>query len=353
MEQAQTIAQPAKVDYARIATEEAFAPPEMLKIWRKILDGADPDPGFVSLIGFYMSSPSARARHIIECLQDLDQLRLQHMDEAGIDRQVIALTSPGVQVMDKDTAVSFAQVANDQLSEAVRKHPTRFSGMVAIAPQDPAAAAKEIERGVQELGLTGIIVNSHTQGEYLSDPKFWEIFEAAQANDTPIYLHPNTPPRNMIGPFLECGLDGAIYGFGVETGMHALRLITAGVFDRFPKLQIILGHMGEALPFWSYRLDYMHRATVVSKRYASMQPIKKKPSEYLRENFYITNSGVASEPAIKFTQDMMGADRVMYAMDYPYQHAVEEVSILDGMAISAEDKKRFFQSNAEAAFRLK
>lgn len=351
--QDQAIAKPIKADYARIATEEAFAPPEMLKIWRKILEGPDPDPGFVSLIGFYMSSQSARARHIMECLQDLDQLRLQHMDEAGIERQVIALTSPGVQVMDKATAVSFAQTANDQLSEAVRKHPTRLSGMVAIAPQDPAAAAKEIERGIQTLGLTGIIINSHTHGEYLSDPKFWEIFEAAEANDTPIYLHPNTPPRNMIGPFLDCGLDGAIYGFGVETGMHALRMITAGVFDRFPKLQIVLGHMGEALPFWSYRLDYMHRATVVSKRYASMLPIKKKPSDYLRENFYITNSGVASEAAIKFTQDMMGVDRVMYAMDYPYQHSIDEVNILDGMSMSADDKMRFFQSNAEAAFKLK
>jgi 2,3-dihydroxybenzoate decarboxylase len=344
---------PGKVSYARIATEEAFAPAEMLKIYRKILEGSDPDPGFVSLIGFYMSSKSARARHIMECLQDLDQLRIRHMDEAGIDRQIIALTSPGVQVMDTDTAVSFARVANDELAAAVRKHPTRFSGMVAIAPQNPAEAAKEIERGVNKLGLTGVIINSHTNGEYLSDPKFWEIFEAAEANNTPIYLHPNTPPRNMIAPFLECGLDGAIYGFGVETGMHALRIITAGVFDRFPKLQMILGHMGEALPFWSYRLDYMHRATVVSERYASMRPIKRKPSDYLRENFYITNSGVASEPAIKFTQDMMGVDRVMYAMDYPYQHAIDEVIALDNMTLTAEDKKRFFQSNAEAAFMLK
>ncbi|MDB5916136.1 MAG: amidohydrolase family protein [Massilia sp.] len=344
---------PAKVDYARIATEEAFAPAEMLSIYRKILDGPNPDPGFVSLLGFYMTSQSERARFIMEGLQDLDQLRIQHMDEAGIDRQIIALTSPGVQVMDKGTAVSFARVANDELAAAVRKHPTRFSGMIAVAPQDPAAAAKEIERGVTKLGLTGVIINSHTQGEYLSDPKFWEIFEAAEANNTPIYLHPNTPPANMIQPFLECGLDGAIYGFAVETGLHALRIITAGVFDRFPKLQMMLGHMGEALPFWSYRLDYMHQATVRSKRYATMQPLKKRPSDYLRENFYITCSGMASEPAIKFTQGMMGKDRVMYAMDYPYQHSIDEVNALDSMDLSAEDKKSFFQSNAEAAFHLK
>ncbi len=350
--EAQSMESPAKVDYSRIATEEAFAPAEMFSIFRKILAGPDPDPGFVSLMGFYMSSQAARPRHIIEHLQDLGEKRLAHMDAAGIDRQIIALTSPGVQVMDRDTAVSFARNANDELADAVRRHPTRFSGMVAVAPQDPAHAAQEIERGVQQLGLTGVIINSHTHGEYLSDPKFWEIFEAAEANDTPIYLHPNTPPRNMIEPFLECGLDGAIYGFGVETGMHALRIITAGVFDRFPKLQMILGHMGEALPFWASRLDYMHTATVRSERYSTMQPLLKKPSDYLKENFYITNSGVAWEQAITFTQQLVGADRVMYAMDYPYQHEAKEVRLLDDMDISAADKKKFFQSNAEHIFKL-
>jgi 5-carboxyvanillate decarboxylase len=340
-------------DYKRIATEEAFAPKEMFDIYRKILAGSDPDPGFVSLLGFYMSSQSDRARHIIRCLSDLDQIRLQHMDETGIDRQIIALTSPGVQIMDTDTAVSFAKVANDELAAAVRRHPTRFSGMIAVAPQNPHEAAKEIERGVGQLGLTGVIINSHTHGEYLSDPKFWEIFEAAEANDTPIYLHPNTPPRNMIQPFLECGLDGAIYGFGVETGLHALRIITAGVFDRFPKLQMIIGHMGEALPFWSYRLDYMHQATVKSDRYETVRALKKKPSDYLRENFYITNSGMAWEPAIRFTQETLGVDRVLYAMDYPYQYSADEVLSLDGMKMSAEDKKRFFQTNAEKVFKLK
>ncbi len=340
-------------DYQRIATEEAFAPKEMFDIYRKILAGSDPDPGFVSLLGFYMSSQSDRAKHIIRCLSDLGQIRLQHMDETGIDRQIIALTSPGVQIMDADTAVSFAKVANDELAEAVRRHPARFSGMIAVAPQNPHEAAKEIERGIRQLGLTGVIINSHTHGEYLSDPKFWEIFEAAEANDTPIYLHPNTPPRNMIQPFLECGLDGAIYGFGVETGLHALRIITAGVFDRFPKLQMIIGHMGEALPFWSYRLDYMHQATVKSDRYATVRALKKKPSDYLRENFYITNSGMAWEPAIRFTQETLGVDRVLYAMDYPYQFSADEVRSLDGMNMSADNKKRFFQTNAEKVFKLR
>ncbi|MCI1191517.1 amidohydrolase family protein [Calidifontimicrobium sp. SYSU G02091] len=343
---------PAPAPYKRIATEEAFAPPAMLDIYRRLLERGDADAGFRGLMGFYMTSPSERARHIMRCLTDLDALRLAHMDAAGIDMQVLALTSPGVQVMDSATAVSFAREANDFLADAIRRHPTRFAGMLAVAPQDPAAAAKEIERGVNRLGIHAVVINSHTQGEYLSDPKFWEIFEAAQAYDTPIYLHPNALPKGMYEPFYECGLDGAIYGFGVETGLHALRIITAGVFDRFPKLRMVIGHMGEALPFWAYRIDYMHRATVASQRYASVKPLQRRPSEYLREHFYITNSGVAWEPAVKFTQDFMGSDRVLYAMDYPYQYAVDEVGFLDAMDMPLADKTRFFQTNAQAVFKI-
>jgi 2,3-dihydroxybenzoate decarboxylase len=345
--------EPQEVPYLRIATEEAWAPQEMLDIYRKLFERGDVDPGFHGLMGFYMGSPSERARHIMRCLVDLDELRLRHMDAAGVDKAVVAITSPGVQVMDQATAVSFARTANDQLAEAVRRHPTRLAGMIAIAPQDPAAAAKEIERGVTKLGMNAVIINSHTQGEYLSDTKFWDIFAAAEAHDAPIYLHPNALPPGMLPYFQEAGLDGAIYGFGVETGLHALRIITAGVFDRFPKLRMILGHMGEALPFWAYRLDYMHQATVRSQRYESVQPLAKRPSDYLRENFYITNSGVAWEHAIKFTQAFMGVDRVMYAMDYPYQYAVDEVNLLDAMDMPLAHKRQFFQSNAEAVFKLR
>jgi 2,3-dihydroxybenzoate decarboxylase len=343
---------PAAVPYKRIATEEAFAPPEMLDIYRKLFERHDVDPGFKGLMGFYMSSPSDRAQHIMRCLTDMDGLRLQHMDEAGIDMQVLALTSPGVQTMDAATAVSFSRTANDYLADAIKRHPTRFAGMLAVAPQDPAAAAKEIERGVTQLGIHSVVINSHTQGEYLSATKFWDIFAAAEAHDAPIYLHPNSLPANMLQPFQEAGLDGAIYGFGVETGLHAMRIITAGVFDRFPKLQLVIGHMGEALPYWAYRLDYMHRATVKSKRYDSMKPIRMQPSDYLKQHFHVTNSGVAWAPAVKFAQDFMGMDRVLYAMDYPYQHAVDEVGFMDEMALTPEDKKRFFQGNAEALFKI-
>jgi 5-carboxyvanillate decarboxylase len=340
-------------DYLRIATEEAFAPPEMITRYRKLLDEPGVDPGFQSLMGFYLRSQAERPRFIFERLQDLGELRLADMQARGIDRQIIALTAPGVQILPKDEAVALSVLANDQLAEACRKHPDRFTGMAACAPQDPQQAAKEIERAVTKLGMRAVIINSHTQGRYLDAPEFAPILEAAAALDVPIYLHPNTPPKNMIGPMLEAGLDGAIFGFGVETGLHALRLIVSGAFDRFPKLTVIIGHMGEALPFWLYRLDYMHAAGLRAKRYDSIKPLRKEQvSRYLRENFYITNSGVAWEPAIKFTQQTIGVDRVLYAMDYPYQCPVEEVLALDAMDMPLADKKKFFQSNAERAFKL-
>lgn len=338
--------------YKRIATEEAFAPVEMLDMYLKLYEsGKLDDPGFDSLWGFYSTSMEPRPVAIREKLVDLDELRIADMDATGIDHQIISLTSPGVQVFDRETAVALAKSSNDQLSEAINRHPDRFSGLCAIAPQAPELAAQELERCVK-LGFKGIINNSHTHGEYLSDPKFWEIFEAAETLDMPIYLHPNTPPKNMIGPMVEAGLDGAIFGFGVETAMHMLRIITSGVFDRFPKLQMIIGHMGEALPYWLYRLDYMHAAGVKAGRYECMQPLKKKVSDYMKENVYITNSGMAWEPAIKFAQQVIGVDRVMYAMDYPYQYTPQEVIDLDNMDMSDADKKMFYQGVAEKVFKL-
>jgi 2,3-dihydroxybenzoate decarboxylase len=339
--------------YRRIATEEAFIPPELHKMYRDLIaSGGIDDPGFVSLMGYYLGSTSERARNVSERLQDLGARRLADMEAAGIDMQILSLTSPGVQVLKTDVAVAMARSANDQLAEAVRRHPGKFAGLVAVAPQDPAEAAREIERGVTRLGLKGVIINSHTQGEYLDNRKFWPIFEAAEASGVPVYLHPNTPPPKMIAPFLQSGLDGAICGFAVETGLHTLRLVTQGVFDQFPKLTLVLGHLGEALPFWLSRLDYMHRGTVNSKRYDFMKPLKKKVSDYLRENVYYTTSGMAWEPAITFTQSVIGMDRVMYAMDYPYQYVPEEVSAQDALPISDADKKNFFQSTAEQVFKL-
>jgi 5-carboxyvanillate decarboxylase len=339
--------------YRRIATEEAFLTSEVSAGFRRLLeDSSFHDPGFRSLWGFYMGSTSPRAKFIFDRLHDLGPQRIADMDATGIDHQIIALTAPGVQVFDPATGSSLAIDANDQLAEACRRFPGRYTGMAAIAPHDPANAVKEMERGINKLGFKAVIVNSHIQGHYLDEPQFLPVLEAAEALNAPIYLHPNTPSPAMIQPFVESGLDGAVYGFGVETGLHMLRIIVAGVFDRFPKLQFIIGHAGEALPFWLYRLDYMHGSTVRSNRYPFMKPLKHPVSHYLRNNVYITNSGVAWQPAIEFCQKNIGVDRVLYAMDYPYQFVPEEVGFCDAMTIPDADKRAFFEDNARRVFKL-
>ena len=340
-------------NYKRIATEEAWGPPEMFVAYERLLDEGVDDPGFQSLWGFYKKHPSERARFIRQQLQDLGEQRLAHMKESGVDHAVLGLTAPGVQIFQRDEAVEMARFSNDVLAEACRKHPDKYTGMAAVAPQDPAEAAKELERAVKKLGMKALVINSHTHDEYLSDQKFWPILEAAEALDVPLYLHPQGPSRGFIQPLLKAGLDGAVFGFGVDTGFHALSMITSGVFDRFPKLQLILGHMGEALPFWLYRLDYMHAAGIRANRYPFMPKLKKTISDYMRENVIVTSSGMPAEAPIRYSQEVLGVDRVMYAMDYPYQYVPEEVTMQDSMAISDEAKKKFFQTNAERVFKIR
>lgn len=339
--------------YKRIATEEAWAPPELVQRYLRILeDKSLDDPGFYSLWGFFGTSPTPRARDLLARIQDMGERRIADMDAAGIDMALLLLTSPGVQVFEPGLASSLAIESNDILVDHIRRHPTRYAGLAAFAPNAPQAAAKEIERAVTKLGLKGAVMNSHTMGEYLDDEKYDDIFAALQALDVPLYIHPNTPSPQMVQPFLPRCLDAAIYGFGVETGLHALRLIVSGVFDRFPNLKIVLGHLGEGLPFWLYRLDYMHGGIVRSNRSPGARPLNKKISEYLRDNFFYTTSGMPWEPSISLVQRLFGHDKVMYAMDYPWQYTPEEVGMMEAMPLTAEQKKLFWQSNAERIFKL-
>ena len=337
----------------RIAAEEAWAPPDMLARYRKLLEEkpAAWDPGFRSLWGFFTGA-TPRATQLAARIQDMGAQRIADMDASGIAQQLVLLTAPGVQVFDAQTAVALSRDYNDELLSNMQKYPDRYAALAAIAPHAPGEAVREAERAVRKLGFKGVVVNSHTQGEYLDEPKFWPIFEACEALDVPLYIHPNTPSAAMIAPFLPRGLDGAIYGFAVETGMHLLRIIVAGVFDRFPKLRIVVGHLGEGLPFWLFRLDFMHRSMVGSKRYPGAGPLKKKPSDYLRENVWVTTSGMQWAPAILFCQQVLGMDRVLYAMDYPYQFVPEEVKVTDELPISASDRDRLYQRNAREVFKL-
>jgi 2,3-dihydroxybenzoate decarboxylase len=340
-----------KRDYLRIATEEAWATAELLNLWRRLLGKKSfNDPGFESLWGFFLRSNIGYTNTIVERLQDLGERRLRDMDDSGIDKQLLLLTAPGVQVFDAGTARSVAAASNDELAEACRRHPDRFAGLAAIAPQDPPAAAQELERAMRKLGLKGGVINSHTQGEYLSDPKFWPIFEAAEALDAAIYIHPQTPPPSMVQPFLKWGIETAFMGFAVEVAYHTAAIILSGAFDRFPKLRIVIGHGGEGLPFWLYRMDVMQ--DVVLNNRPDLKPVKRRVSEYLKRNVWITTSGMAWAPAILFCQQVLGVDRVLYAMDYPYQFVKKEVTVTDRLPISAAARKKLFQINAEKVFHL-
>ena len=339
--------------YLRIATEEAFATQEQLDAILRLVKEGRADKGTESLWGFYGTSPSERTTFIRERLLDLGPLRIQAMDESGIDKAVLALTSPGVQsIYDADEAKRIARNANDHLKAACDKYPDRFYGMTAIAPQDPEWSVEELRRGKEELGFHGVQVNSHTHGHYLDEAQFDPILRACAEMDIPLYIHPQGLPDSMIGDMANAGLEGAIYGFGVETSYHALRLLTTGVFDRYPSLQLVLGHGCEGLPFWLYRLDYMHKAGIRSNRYERLKPLQHDLFHYMKNNVWGTTSGLPFEPAIQLMIEVMGEDRVMYAMDYPYQYVPDEVRWMDDLAIGDSAKKKFFQTNAERCFKL-
>jgi 5-carboxyvanillate decarboxylase len=339
--------------YLRIATEEAFATREQIDVYLRMVKDGTADKGMVSLWGFYGTSPSQRATEILERLLDLGEMRLAHMDATGIDKAILAQTSPGVQpFLDVEEAKGIARRANDLLAERCQAHPTRFIGMTAVAPQDPEWSAAEIRRGARELGFKGVQINSHTQGSYLDEAKFDPIFRALADTGQPLYIHPATLPDSMMGGMIDAGLDGAVFGFGVETSYHLLRLVTTGIFDRYPDLQIMAGHGFEALPFWLYRTDFMHKAGIRSQRYARLKPLKHDLFHYIRNNFLGTTSGLCWEPAVKLMIEVMGEDRVMYAMDYPYQYVPDEVRAMDNLGITAVQKMKFFQSNAERWFKL-
>lgn len=328
----------------RIATEEAFVIPEVLRpmLERFAAEPYDPD--------LFFWSKAADGSPLQRRLLDLGEERLAIMDETGVDVQVISLASTGVQMFDADTGTALATLANDVLAEAIARNPTRYAGLASFAPQDPQAAAREIERAMTKLGYNGVIVNSHTFGEYLDQPRYWPILEACEACNAPLYIHPRAPSPQMIQPFLDYTLEHAIWGFQAETSLHALRLIVGGLFDRFPKLTVILGHGGEGLHYWLPRLDAMHANFKAPE--GKRPELQLAPSEYIRRNFAVTTSGMNWGPSVKFAIDALGADKVMFAIDYPFVDSGLSVRQMDAIDISADDKAAIYHRNAERIFRI-
>jgi 5-carboxyvanillate decarboxylase len=327
----------------RIATEEAFAIPEQFDGYRALgrSTWSSPDVVFWSRV---LRNPDTR---LVDALLDVDDARIADMDANGVDVQLLLLTSPGVQIFDADTATEMAELANDRLADAIARHPDRFAGLATFAPQDPARAAHEMQRAIRELGLNGFVVNSHTEGEYLDQERFWPILEAAEALDAPIYIHPRPLPQSAIGPYLDQELWAGIWGYAAETGLHGLRLITSGVLDRFPRLKIVLGHMGEGLPFWVYRMDYMSR---LLRQIGAQKHYELDPSEYLRRNFLVTTSGMNHHPPLELCLKVLGAENVMWAIDYPYQRTPECVEFMDSAPVGDAVRAELYAGNAERAF---
>ncbi len=331
----------------RIATEEAFQLPEVAAALAAVGRGTSRNADMQLVRRIYADSSTYYAGFLAPLL-DLTDARLKDMDANGVDMQVLSLTAPGVQLFDADTATELARIANDRLAETIAQHPTRFAGLAAFAPQSPLRAVREMERAIKDLKLNGFIVNSHTNNEYLDDPKYWPILEAAEALDRCIYIHPRGPSDGLAGPLLDHGLFAAQWAYGVEVSTHAVRLLVSGVFDRFPKLKICIGHMGEGVHFWLWRIDFMNARAQT----AGAPKLELKPSDYFKRNFVITTSGQESHLALDFSIKALGAENVLWAIDYPYQPSAPAVAFMDSAPLSPADKALVYHRNAERVFHI-
>lgn len=336
--------------YQRIATEEAWTFPELVEAQVEYLaSGEAPEDDSLKMAGMFSKMPSLQSM-----LQDLGPQRIAHMDEYGIDRQLLLLTAPGVQVVRPSEGTKYAAMANDIAAAACRKYPGRFSACAAFDPRDVEGSVKELERAATQLGLNGAVLNSHFQGHYLDEPEFDPILAALEANDLALYIHPTAPFQGQH--YEKRGFFGALGGFPHDVWLHTMALILSGAFDRYPKLRLVIGHMGECMPLQLYRFDWMQgnadgrpRPLVDGGEQITLEhPV----SHYFKRNIWITTSGVGWEPAVKFCQDVLGPERVLYAMDYPYQQSSDEVAAYDRMDISDEHKKMLMEDNARHVFRI-
>ncbi|WP_417320114.1 amidohydrolase family protein [Emcibacter sp.] len=335
--------------YKRIATEEAWSFPELVEAQVSLFkSGRASDDGALAMASMFANMPDLQ-----DLLFDLGERRIAHMDEFGIDRQLLLLTSPGVQVLEPEEGTRLARKANDIAAEACARYPDRFSALAAFQPQDVDGAVAEIERAMKELNFNGAVLNSHWKGRYLDEPEFDPILAALEANDAALYIHPTSPWYTK--PYKDRGMIGALGGFPHDVWIHTMGLILSGAFDKYPNLRLVIGHMGECMPLHLYRFDWMQSNADGVPGMRGGQPavtLKHPISYYFKKNIWITTSGEGWEPAIKFCMDVLGPDRVLYAMDYPYQQSRDEVAAYDCLDISPEHKKMLMQENAERVFRL-
>jgi predicted TIM-barrel fold metal-dependent hydrolase len=318
-----------------ITLEEHVTTPDIAKAAPMAIGGAVPP---------FMQAVQAK-------LLDMGEGRIADMDAAGITMQVLSVSANTVDKLDAATASELARDANDRMAAAVRAHPDRFAAFATLALQDVDKAVAEFERCVQQLGFKGVMLNGTSDGQFLDHLRFTPLFEAAQALDVPIYLHPAPPPKPVMDAYYSGLPDGLGYilstagwGWHVETGMHSLRLILGGVFDRFPRLKIILGHMGENLPF------SIARSELSLGRVANN--LKRPISEYFCEHFYLTTSGYFTTPPFLCMQQVIGIDRIMFSVDYPFSPNAVGRKFLDSLALCPEDLEKITHRTAETLLKL-
>lgn len=283
--------------------------------------------------------PAVVRDRLLEALTDFGDRRIAAMDRAGITKAVIGIAGPGVQVeTDTARAIAKAKASNDFLATEVAKQPSRYAGFAHLPLQDAATAADELQRCVEQLGFRGAMVNGHTLGRYLDDPAYAPFWERAAALNTWIYLHPADPVATMPSLAGTYGLKRATWEWGVETGTHALRLVFGGVFDRHPGARLMLGHLGETLPYLLWRLDSRAQLYGVT--------LPQPPSFYIKRNIAVTTSGMCSAEPLACALAALGNDRVCFASDHPFEDAGEAGHFLDAVALPEEVRVAVASGNA-------
>jgi predicted TIM-barrel fold metal-dependent hydrolase len=293
-------------------------------------------------------------------LSDVGPERIRRMDAAGIDLQVLSHVQPGVQTLERDVAIRMCIEVNDWLGGVIREYPTRFAGFAMLPTQSPMDAADELERTITKFGFKGALINGHTDGRYLDDDSFSPILGRAQALDVPIYIHPTDPPRAILDTYYK-DLPAMMqsWGWQVETGTHLLRLISSGVFDRFPNLKIIVGHMGELIPFSLKRINaaltmgsWLLGSQSKGAELARPRSVQKSVSYYMRANVFITTSGAFDQAALNCAIAELGIDNILFSVDDPFADNFEGVEFLNKALLSCEDREKLAHNNAERLLKL-
>lgn len=293
------------------------------------------------MLSYFSDLAQPFAEPLLSSLLDMGEGRLKIMDALGVDVQVVSLSAPGLEQLNPTVGTALARESNDALAEVIRRHPNRYKGYAALAPKNPGAAADELERAVKDLGFVGWNTHSNYGDSYLDEKKYWPILERAERLGVPIYIHPTVPaiPQARTYGF---AMGGAPFGFGMEAALCMMRLIFSGALEQFPRLKVILGHLGETLPFLMRRIDWAYERPLPPV----FRTLPKRPSEYVRGNVFVTTSGNYYEPAFMCTLQAMGIDRILLGMDYPYDDPHDSLNFLESLPLPESDKRRIYSENA-------